>query len=148
MKQKETLLTKFKKKIIFLLLFSSLIFLFILSNCYQINIIKEDNPIEENYLIIKIYESSFTLSWDSPCDASPDSYRIYYKPHNSLIWKFLNELPADITFEYEINYTDLDNENIHDFGVTAIYNETESEPHYSLEASACPSTGWYVEWVL
>ena len=139
---------KAKRLIIILLLISIFIFIFFLSNCYPL-IIEEDLPIiEDDYLIIKIEGSAFTLSWDAPSDSSHDSYRIYYKQHNSLIWNFLNELSSDINPEYEINYEDLDGGIYHDFGVIAVYGEIESRLHYSLDAWAVPDTGWYVKLVL
>jgi hypothetical protein len=136
-----TIINKNQVILIFLILIS-----LILQNCYSIYTHFGKLPDDNSVKIIRIRDTNFTLQWQKPLDATPDSYNIYYKAHHDLLWNLLYEVTSDTDYQYTINYFDLDDNLSHDFGITAVYGTTESGIHTSLESSANPNTGWYVEW--
>jgi hypothetical protein len=117
-------------------------------SCYIYKVPTEDQKVKNNYLVIEVTSDSCTLTWEKPADATPDSYRIYYKQHETIFWKYLNDISADQILNYPINYTDLDNGTYYDFGVSAVYSVNESDLHTSLDISSDPPGGWYVKWIL
>lgn len=92
--------------------------------------------------VYEINTSSFTATWDYSGDV--DSFNVYYRIHGENSWTLL-DTTADQ--EYQIAYSDLRNAEFHDIAVTAIYEGKESAIHHSMDDSAIPATGWYIEWI-
>ncbi len=102
---------------------------------------------------IIIRSERFTLAWDNNEITIPNEsssikcYKIYYKFHNATTWTFLKNTPDGKTVEISISKDILDY-GIYDFGVAAQYNDDSiSELHSSLDKSADPITGWYLNWI-
>jgi hypothetical protein len=88
-----------------------------------------------------------TLAWDPPASEIAN-YKIYYRSHGSGTWIMFDEIPADDDPEYTLFHADFGNGE-YDFGVVAVDAETEeSAMHTSLDATAQPSSGWYLSWNL
>ncbi|MCG8571771.1 MAG: fibronectin type III domain-containing protein [Spirochaetes bacterium] len=94
---------------------------------------------------IEVSGNTFVLEWSAPSTGSPDSYNIYFKEHNYGTWELIDSVNST-TFDYIIDYTQLDGNNYHDFGITAMYGTEESLLHMSTSDKADPDNGWYVIW--
>jgi hypothetical protein len=88
--------------------------------------------------------AQITLAWDPPA-GSVVSYRVFFRIHGTAGWVQLADVPASPTPEYTVANATLGNGEF-DFGVTAVYASQTSSMHSSLDASADPSTGWYLKW--
>ena len=105
---------------------------------------------EARQIIIK--SDSFTISWDSPeyktdtLHSPITSYKIYYCPHHTNHWKLLGE--AD-SISSKINITnDILGYGIYDIAVSSVDSfGFESRLHTSLDTTADPITGWYINWL-
>ena len=93
---------------------------------------------------IKVVGISFTLAWDQPSGESVTGYIVYFRDHGDSSWTELDELSGTIT-EYTVTYPDLDYGK-YDFAVTSLNNGEESNLHTSLDPTAEPDTGWYLDW--
>lgn len=101
---------------------------------------------------IIVNQQFFSLQWDfSGRDLSDNqtdisSFRLHYRDHGTFKWFYLSEIPASNEKWFFISEDQLDY-GIYDFAVSYINKEgIESELHTSLEASAKPMSGWYVNW--
>jgi hypothetical protein len=93
------------------------------------------------------HDEQVTLAWDPP--ASPvTSYKVYYRIHETGSWTLLEEIPAVAAPEYTIQHSSFD-DGEYDFGVVAVDGGTgESPMHTSLDPTAYPTSGWYLEWIV
>lgn len=94
--------------------------------------------------------TSFTLAWDPSTTTSTTdpvaSYNVYYRTHGTYPWTLLGNT-GSVTESFEVT-TSILAHGSYDFAVTAVAESgTESDPHTSLDNSADPQCGWYVEWV-
>ena len=72
-------------------------------------------------------------------------YQVYFRIHGTADWVQLGEAPAAPAPQYTVLHTTLGNGEF-DFGVIAVYDTSQSSRHTSLDASASPTTGWYLRW--
>jgi len=105
------------------------------------------------YLEIVVKGDSFTISWDddsmkiSSKLIRAEKYKIYYRIHGTSEWNFLGETLADPTPEFLIKSSELDFGK-YDLGVCSVNNQgRESVIHSSLDQTADPFCGWYVNWI-
>lgn len=104
-------------------------------------------------LEIVIKGSSFTLAWDPGGPEIPNDpnravrYNVYYRVHGSSSWYLLIKIESSgspeclITNEY-IDY------GRYDFAVSAVSEQgSESAFHSSLDRTANPFCGWYINWI-
>jgi hypothetical protein len=97
---------------------------------------------------IPIVTAEFTIAWDPPDETeTPAGYRVYYSPYKEVLWTTLADIDDGETTEYTITREALPyGEYI--FAVTSLSeDESESEKHTSLDDTAEPPSGWYVDWV-
>jgi len=101
----------------------------------------------ETYSVIDLTGDTFTLAWDPPAgDSAPDSYYLYYRVHNGQTWtKFAENLSPAVECIVDRAALGLA-KGSYDFGVTAVYSANESLKNCSLDATAIPTTGWYIRW--
>jgi len=88
--------------------------------------------------------AQITLAWDPP-GGTVLKYRVYFRIHGTTDWVQLVEIPAAPAPEYTVLHSTLGNGEF-DFGVIALYDSSQSALHSSLDASASPTTGWYLKW--
>ena len=94
---------------------------------------------------IVITGESFTFAWDAVA-GDVSSYQVFYRPHGSGSWVRLDEIPAEGTPMYSITNSTLDYGS-YDFAVRAAMVDGElTDYHCSLDSTAQPNEGWYVEW--
>jgi hypothetical protein len=100
--------------------------------------------------LMEITDPDFTIAWDPPEDDSgnpvtPDSYNVYYRAHDTVPWTLLDTLTGSTT-EYLVSTTVLDY-GCYEFAVTSVDSGgSESDKHTSMDDTADPATGWYVDW--
>jgi hypothetical protein len=103
---------------------------------------------------ISVKGDHFSLAWD---DASwsisnnlgkPAAYRVYYRNHGGSSWKILHEISASAeTTELTVTKGDLIY-GLYDFGVSALdASGVESKIHSSMDTTADPVCGWYIDWI-
>jgi hypothetical protein len=103
---------------------------------------KRANP-ETNPQKVAVSGASFTLAWDDdPLGTS--TYSVYSRPHGGSLWtpvkKGLTSPSLAITSAL-LSY------GSYEFAVSRVsIDSVESTLLTSLDASAIPSTGWYMEW--
>ena len=93
--------------------------------------------------IILITADHFTLYWDTPPDAVSE-YRLYHRIHGGSEWNLLaGGLAAP---QATVTQTDLEF-GTYEFAVSSVSMDgVGSELHTSLDETADPGTGWYLEW--
>jgi len=94
---------------------------------------------------IPVSADSFTISWDYDSVTEVDEYRIYYREHNSFIWTFLGSTVSGSVLEFTIDQNILAF-GAYDLAVSSVAGAVESELHSSMDDSAVPATGWYIDW--
>ena len=91
--------------------------------------------------LITVQGEEFTLAWN---ESLTTEYRVYQRPHGSAVWALL----ATVT---DVSQLTIDTGMLpygeYDFAVTAVGEGSESGFHTSLDGTADPSCGWYLEWV-
>ena len=104
-------------------------------------------------LEIVVKGSSFTLAWDSGGPEIPNDpnravkYKVYYRVHGSYYWRLLMEIESTGSLECVIKNEYMDYGR-YDFAVSAISEQgNESSFHSSLDKTANPFTGWYINWI-
>ena len=104
-------------------------------------------------LEIIVKGSSFTLAWDSGGPEIPNNpnravdYKVYYRAHGSYYWRFLMEVESTGSLECVITDKYIDYGR-YDFAVSAVSEQgNESTFHSSLDRTANPFTGWYINWI-
>jgi hypothetical protein len=95
---------------------------------------------------ISVTADSFTISWNADLAANADEFRIYYREHGSFIWTYLGSTLFGTTLEYTIDQSAIPF-GVYDLAVSSVEAGVESELHSSMDDSAVPATGWYVDWV-
>jgi hypothetical protein len=89
--------------------------------------------------------AQITLQWTASSDAIT-GYDVYYRAHGTASWILLGQAAVDPTPQYTILHSILGNGSF-DFAIDAVNAyEVKSGLHTSLDATAQPSTGWYLEW--
>lgn len=103
---------------------------------------------------ITVHSKSITLEWDPPWSilasnfAGLAEYRVYYRPHFSVVWSLLGRVPAGSPPELVVPH-DRIGDGAWDFAVTTMSTTgIESGVHTSTDDSAQPTGGWYIIWQL
>ena len=104
-------------------------------------------------LEIVVKGSSFTLAWDPGGPDIPNNpnsavqYKVFYRNHGSYYWRLLMEIESSGNPECFIN-SDIMDYGMYDFAVSAVSEQgSESALHSSLDSTANPFTGWYINWI-
>ena len=88
-----------------------------------------------------------TLAWD-PSTSEVSSYKVFYREHGTADWSLFTEIPAQADPTVALHQADFGNGSF-DFGVEAVADTgAESPMHSSLDATAQPTSGWYLTWDL
>jgi hypothetical protein len=99
---------------------------------------------------VTLKSPSARLSWDPPGSNGsfgPTAYRIYCSRHRSHSWVLLGEVQATESPSYTIRYEDIGS-GLWTFAVRAVYaGRGVSDLHTSLDTTADPFGGWYVNWL-
>lgn len=129
-------------------IFLSILIFSVFSGCKLGLIAKTSESLE-----IVVKGESFTLAWDPGGPEIPNDpnfvvrYNIYYRNHGSYYWRFLMKIessgnPECLITDKEIDY------GRYDFAVSAINEQGETSAlHSSLDSSANPFSGWYINWL-
>ena len=104
----------------------------------------EADPEEAAQRASVVTAAQVTLAWNAP---SPDvqSYRLYFRIHGESDWVKVDDVPPTPNPQYTIEYSDFGTGE-YDFGVIAEYDSDESVMHTSLDQTASPTAGWYLDW--
>lgn len=109
--------------------------------------------LKSEHLEIVVEGESFSIEWDDDSlKISHNVYqtvkfRLYYREHGSSLWRILDEVEAKNNPSYTISKNKLDF-GIYDLGVSSVdASGSESEIHSSLDMSAVPFCGWYINWI-
>jgi hypothetical protein len=95
---------------------------------------------------IEITEDTFTIAWDpDPSSGIPDSYRMYFRSRGDEPWSLLSELVPNIEPEFTITQDNL-SYGIYEFAVSSVKAGIESDLHTSMDDTANPGTGWFLDW--
>jgi Fibronectin type III domain len=89
-----------------------------------------------------------TLQWDPPATGGSQvvSYTISYRIHGTTTWTTLATIPATSQPEYTVLRSTLGSGSF-DFAVVAVNGTGAISPlHTSLDATADPTSGWYLTW--
>lgn len=74
-------------------------------------------------------------------------YKVYYRVHGSYNWQFLMEVENSGSPECLVTSKDMDYGR-YDFAVSAITEQQGvSALHSSLDRTADPFSGWYINWI-
>jgi hypothetical protein len=103
---------------------------------------------------ITVRSLRITLEWDPPTQQFPSPsllvsrYRVYFRPHGSYSWQLIKEIPATGSPSLQLEHADFGDGSF-DFAVSAITASGGESPfHTSLDASADPYGGWFLNWIL
>ena len=97
---------------------------------------------------IPITAPQITLQWDPPASgaSSVASYVVSFRMHGASSWTTLATIPATATPSYVVPYSAVGAGSF-DFGVVAVSSGgTNSPEHTSLDTTADPHSGWYLNW--
>lgn len=95
---------------------------------------------------IELAEDSFTLAWEDESDEDvTEEYRVYVRNHGEQEWTFLCTVPPAEEPQLTVN-VDLLSYGSYEFAVSEVVEGDESDLHTSLDDSAQPSWGWYLNW--
>jgi len=95
---------------------------------------------------MEITEDSFIIAWDpDPSSGIPDAYRVYFRSRGDEPWSFLSETAPEPEFTVTEDNLSL---GIYEFAVSAVADGVESDLHSSMDDTANPGTGWFVDWHL
>jgi len=104
-------------------------------------------PPASSYSQYLVSSDTVTLAWDPP-DGELAGYRVYYRTHEVGEWTLVAEIPVDNDPELELLHADF-GDGDYDFGVVAVASDDAvSSMHTSLDATAMPTSGWYLSWNL
>lgn len=96
---------------------------------------------------LEINEDSFTIAWDMDTGESvPDSYHLYFRHRGEESWTFLSTVEDGTVSEFTVTSNDL-SYGTYEFAVTSVVGGVESAMHTSLDDTADPVSGWYIEWM-
>jgi len=97
---------------------------------------------------IEITNDTFTIAWDpDPQSGTPDAYRVYFRNRGEEAWNFLSDAAPDMEPSFLINQDNL-SFGIYEFAVSEVVAGVESDLHTSMDDTANPGTGWFVDWHL
>jgi hypothetical protein len=131
---------------LFVLFFLSPVF-FSCQNPFVLNNNTNDGNLsgeDQSITRIAVKGDSFTLAWDPPAEGNVTEYKLYFRLHGDEKWIKLDKVDGTST-QYTVTYPELDYGE-YDFAVTSLYSDSESEYHTSLEQTAKPETGWFLDW--
>jgi len=95
---------------------------------------------------MEITEDSFTIVWDpDPESGIPDAYRMYFRSRGDESWNLLSEVAPDTEPVFDVTQDNL-SFGIYEFAVSAVAAGVESDLHTSMDDTASPGTGWFVDW--
>lgn len=103
---------------------------------------------KSNPKAIPITAPQVTLAWDPPASGASNvtSYIVSFRIHGTTSWTTLATIPAVPQPSYTVLYSAVGAGSF-DFGVTAVSSTgVDSAEHTSLDATADPTTGWYLNW--
>jgi hypothetical protein len=96
---------------------------------------------------IEITEEEFTIAWDSDYqDGFPDEYRMYYRHRGEESWVLLSSVPYGSDPSFLVS-RDILAYGTYEFAVSSVEAGNESDLHTSMDDTADPGTGWYVDWM-
>lgn len=94
---------------------------------------------------IAVASDSFTLAWN-PAEGDIEAYEVYVRNHGTQEWSFLAEVESTDTPSFTVDSAAL-SYGSYDFAVRSRLASGEtSEYHTSLDSTADPGTGWWVDW--
>jgi hypothetical protein len=94
---------------------------------------------------ITIASDSFTLAWN-PADGDVEAYEVFFRDHGSEDWTHLTDVAATDTPRFTVD-TGILSHGSYDFAVRSrVSGGQTSEYHTSLDSTADPDSGWWVEW--
>ena len=95
---------------------------------------------------IPVTAPQVTLQWDPPAGSTPASYIVSFRIHGTTSWTTLATIPAATQPSYVVPYSAVGAGSF-DFGVVAVSSSGSDSPeHTSLDATADPTPGWYLNW--
>jgi len=94
---------------------------------------------------IPVSTENFTISWDQS-DLPADFYKVYYRNHGTFTWTYLGSTASGTILEFTIDQSIL-TYGVYDLAVSSVVGIEESELHSSMDDSALPATGWYIDWM-
>ena len=101
---------------------------------------------KSNPKAIPITAPQIVLQWDPPSGSGVTGYIVSFRIHGTTSWTTLATIPASSQPSYTIPYASVGAGSF-DFGVTAVESDgTDSPTHSSLDATADPTSGWYLNW--
>ncbi len=96
---------------------------------------------------IEIDEDWFTIAWDpDPEGEIPDAYRMYFRHRGEESWTFLSAVEAQTAPEFTVTRDNL-SYGTYEFAVSSVIDGFESDLHTSMDDTADPVCGWYVDWL-
>ena len=96
---------------------------------------------------IEIADDEFTVAWDSdPADPTPEEYRMYYRHRGEYDWVLLSSVFAQPEPQFTVS-RDILSYGTYEFAVSAVAGGSESDLHTSMDDTADPESGWYVDWL-
>lgn len=94
--------------------------------------------------MIPVAGPDFTVSWDSD-SLSVDEYRVYYREHGTFNWMLLGSTGSGAVLTFTVDQSMLPF-GTYDLAVSSVAGGAESELHTSMDDTAVPATGWYIDW--
>ena len=92
---------------------------------------------------VAVSGSQFTLAWDDDA-LGPDTFSVYARPFGESQWKSIAKGVTSYSLTITSRLLSFGN---YEFAVSRVsVDGTESNLLTSLDASAIPNTGWYLEW--
>lgn len=94
---------------------------------------------------IPVSGGGFTIAWNA-ADGDVTGYEVYYRSHGGGDWVQLGSAPAIGNPTFHVT-TGILTYGTYDFAVRAVLvNGETTEYHTSLDSTANPDEGWYVDW--
>lgn len=104
----------------------------------------EDND-GSDPVAVSVTDENFTLAWD-PAEGDITGYEVFYRAHGNTSWTQLDETGVSDTPRYTVSSSELDY-GTYEFAVRAtISGGGTTEYHTSLDSTASPESGWYLDW--
>ena len=100
-----------------------------------------------NFEAIVVDADSFVLAWEDDNPDAVSEYSIYYRVHGAEDWTILTSLAPDDELQLTIDESLLARGQW-DFGILSTMDDgTDTTMHTSLENTAIPEAGWYLDWI-
>lgn len=104
-----------------------------------------DSGTSGDAVAIAVAAESFMLAWD-PATGDVSSYEVFYRSRGTDSWTRLANVSASDSPSYQVSSSEL-GFGSYEFAVRASYSAGDvSEYHTSLDSSAQPNSGWYIDW--